>query len=252
MTEQNIQQQKQYNILLIGDNGLDVYQFGTVDRISPEAPVPVFSPIDSIGKPGMVGNVFNNLIALGCSVTLKTGEISRKTRFIDKRSKQQVLRVDEDARSLPILMNADMFDGFDAVVIADYSKGTVTYELIEQAIESRKPVFVDTKKTDLDRMQGAWVKINELEYSKITSECTGLIVTKGAAGAEIKHHEINLPAPKVEVADVTGAGDTFLSALAYMFLKTGKIEVAVEFAIRAASITVQHLGCYAPTLGEIK
>lgn len=251
MTEQNIQQPKQFKILLIGDNGLDVYQFGTVDRISPEAPVPVFSPTDSIGKPGMVGNVFNNLIALGCSVTLKTGEISRKTRFIDKRSKQQVLRVDEDAHSLPILMNIDMFADFDAIVIADYGKGTVTYELIEQAIKSKKPVFVDTKKTDLERMQGAWVKINELEYSKITTECTGLIVTKGASGSEAKHHEISLPAPKVEVADVTGAGDTFLSALTYKFLETNNIRTSMEFANRAASVTVQHLGCYAPKLKEI-
>lgn len=236
---------------MIGDNGLDVYQFGTVDRISPEAPVPVFSPTHSIGKPGMVGNVFNNLIALGCSVVLKAGEISKKTRFIDTRSKQQIMRMDEDVKSVPLLVNKDMFSEYDAIVIADYNKGTVTYELIEQAIESKRPVFVDTKKTNLERMQGAWVKINELEYSKIISECTGLIITKGAAGAEVKHHDIILPAPKVEVVDVTGAGDTFLSSLAYMFLETGKIDVAVEFAIRAASVTVQHMGCYAPKLEEI-
>ncbi len=252
MTEQNIRQPKQYNILLIGDNGLDVYQFGTVDRISPEAPVPIFAPSQSIGKPGMVGNVFNNLIALGCSVTLKTGEISRKTRYIDSRSKQQVLRVDEDAHSVPLLMTADMFKDYDAIVVADYGKGTVTYELVEQAIESRVPVFVDTKKTNLERFQGAWVKINEVEYSKITSECTGLIVTLGANGAEAKHHEFKSPAPRVEVIDVTGAGDTFLSALAYMYLETKDIKVAIEFANRAAAVTVQHLGCYAPRLEEIR
>lgn len=236
---------------MIGDNGLDVYQFGTVDRISPEAPVPIFVPSHSFGKPGMVGNVFNNLIALGCNVTLKTGEISKKTRYIDTRSKQQVMRVDEDARSLPILMNSDMFGDYDAIVIADYGKGTVTYELIEEAISSRKLVFVDTKKTDLERMQGAWVKINELEYSKIKSDCTGLIVTKGANGAEAIYHDFSSAAPKVEVVDVTGAGDTFLSALAYMFLETGKIKVAIEFANRASAITVQHTGCYAPRLEEI-
>ncbi len=237
---------------MIGDNGLDVYQFGTVDRISPEAPVPVFSPTQSIGKPGMVGNVFNNLIALGCSVTLKTGEISRKTRFIDSRSKQQVLRVDEDANSVPLLVTEEMFKGYDAVVVADYGKGTVTYELVEQAIASRVPVFVDTKKTDLERFQGAWVKINELEYSRIKSECTGLIITRGANGAEAKHHEFKSPAAKVEVIDVTGAGDTFLSALTYMYLETKDIKIAIEFANRASAVTVQHLGCYAPTLGEIQ
>lgn len=55
----------------------------------------------------------------------------------------------------------------------------------------------------------------------------------------------------VDVIDVTGAGDTFLSALAYQFLYTNNIEHAIEFANRASSITVQHLGVYAPTLDEI-
>jgi len=51
MTELNpTQQQKQYKILLIGDNCTDVYQYGTVDRISPEAPVPVFVPKYDIMK----------------------------------------------------------------------------------------------------------------------------------------------------------------------------------------------------------
>ena len=123
---------------------------------------------------------------------------------------------------------------------------------IEEAIATRIPVFVDTKKTDLDRMQGAWVKINELEYSKIKSECSGLIVTRGAEGADIIHHDIHCPAPAVEVVDVTGAGDTFLAALTYQYLVTNDIKSAVEFATHAASITVQHVGVYAPTLEEIK
>ena len=60
-----------------------------------------------------------------------------------------------------------------------------------------------------------------------------------------------MPAPKVEVVDVTGAGDTFLAALAYKWLDTGSINAALFFAIEASSITVQHFGCYAPTLKEI-
>jgi sugar/nucleoside kinase (ribokinase family) len=51
---------------------------------------------------------------------------------------------------------------------------------------------------------------------------------------------------------VTGAGDTFLAALAYQYLVTQDIKSAVEFATLAASITVQHLGVYAPLLEEIK
>jgi len=141
----------------------------------------------------------------------------------------------------------------DAIVISDYNKGLVSYELIENILAVAKcPVFIDTKLTDLERMQGAWVKINNLEYSRIKSECSGLIVTNGARGASVIYHDIQCPATKVEVVDVTGAGDTFLSALTYQYLVTKDIKSAVEFAINASSITVQHLGVYAPTLNEIE
>jgi hypothetical protein len=57
--------QKQFNILLLGDSCLDVYQYGTVDRMSPEAPVPVFVPAHEETRPGMASNVYENLKALG-------------------------------------------------------------------------------------------------------------------------------------------------------------------------------------------
>lgn len=239
-------------ILLIGDRGSDIYTYGSVERLSPEAPIPVFVPHSQVIKPGMADNVRVNLEALGCNVTFLHGDVSEKERLIDQRSKQQIVRIDNDNKSPPLLVNKDLLSGYDAIVISDYNKGTVTYELIEQAIDTRVPVFVDTKKTDLERLQGAWVKINELEYSKIKSECTGLIVTRGAKGAEAKWHDYSTTAPKVEVVDVTGAGDTFLSALAYMYLNTKNIKTAMEFATRAAAVTVQHVGCYAPELKEIK
>lgn len=246
------QQQTLFKILLIGDKGLDVYTYGRIDRISPEAPVPVFVPQHQTSKPGMADNVRVNLEALGCTVNFIHGDTSNKERLIDERSKQQIVRIDHDRESVPLLINLKMLKGYDAIVISDYNKGSVTYDLIKIAIKSKLPVFIDTKKTDLQQMQGAWVKINDLEYTKIKSECSGLIVTKGSKGAVVPHHELSLPAPKVEVVDVTGAGDTFLSALTYMWLITKNIALSVEFANRAAAITVQHVGCYAPTLEEIK
>jgi sugar/nucleoside kinase (ribokinase family) len=137
-------------------------------------------------------------------------------------------------------------------VVSDYNKGTVTYELIEELIRTKLPVFIDTKKTDLARMQGAWVKINELEYSKIKTECTGIIVTQGSKGARAVHHDLSFSAPQVEVTDVTGAGDTFLAALVVAWLDAKQLDTAIQFAIKAASVTVQHFGVYAPTLKEIK
>ncbi len=246
----NTQQQKQFKILLIGDNCTDIYQYGTVDRLSPEAPVPVFVPTHKEEREGMAGNVYANLVALGCKVNIVCGSSSRKTRLIDSRSKQQILRIDDDVKSIPVA-NVDA-TGYDAIVISDYNKGVVSYELIETLINTYKiPIFIDTKKTELDRMQGAWVKINELEYSKIKSECSGLIVTKGSKGADAIHHEYKSMAPRVEVVDVTGAGDTFLAALAYNYLHTNDIKRAMDFANQAAAISVQHMGCYAPTMEEI-
>ena len=66
------------------------------------------------------------------------------------------------------------------------------------------------------------------------------------------NRNIRCSAPAVEVVDVTGAGDTFLAAMAYQYLVTTDIESAVQFATRAASITVQNMGVYAPTLEEIQ
>lgn len=247
------QQPTPLKILLVGDNCLDVYWFGVVDRISPEAPVPVFQYKYTEQHAGMAGNVSKNLDTLGCAVTYIHKETGTKTRLIDLRSKQQIARIDNETTVPPITF-ADIgpTDDYDAIVVSDYNKGSVSYELIEQLIETSIPIFIDTKKTDLERFQGAWVKINELEYSRITSECTGLIVTRGARGATVIHHGIECSAPEVEVADVTGAGDTFLAAFAYQYLATRDLTEAIKFAVRASSVTVQHLGCYAPMLEEIE
>lgn len=249
MTELYTQQPKQFKILLIGDNCVDVYQYGNVDRLSPEAPVPVFVPTHKEERAGMVSNVLANLVSLGCNVDIVQGLSSKKTRLVDSRSRQHILRVDEDVISMPI-SEVDT-KGYDAIVVSDYNKGLVTYELIEKLIKTKIPVFVDTKKTDLSRLEGAWVKINELEFSKIKSDCSGLIVTKGSKGAEIVYQNYKSLAPQVEVVDVTGAGDTFLSALTFKYLETHDIKAAVDFAIRASAITVQHFGCYAPKLSQI-
>ena len=248
----NTQQQTKYRILLVGDDCVDVYQYGTVDRISPEAPVPVFKFSHEERKPGMAGNVACNLRALGCEVHYLHGDTSTKTRLVDIRSKQQIVRIDNDIISTPMSFETGIPEIYDAIVVSDYAKGTITYELIEELIATGIPVFIDTKKTDLERMQGAWVKINELEYSKIKSECTGLIVTMGGKGATVPHHNLSFTAPYVEVADVTGAGDTFLAALVSEYLTQRDIAKSIPYAIRAASVTVQHFGVYAPTWEELE
>jgi D-beta-D-heptose 7-phosphate kinase/D-beta-D-heptose 1-phosphate adenosyltransferase len=244
--------QKQFNILLLGDSCLDVYQYGVVDRMSPEAPVPVFIPTTEEKRPGMAANVYSNLKALGLQANFITGQESTKTRLIDSRSKQQIVRIDNDIKNDPLAFETAIPQVYHAIVISDYNKGLITYELIEELRkEFPGPIFIDTKKQDLKRFEGCIVKINEVEYKARHSDCTDMIVTLGKEGALYNHRMY--PAPEIDVTDVCGAGDTFLAALAYEYLNTdGNMEAAIQFAIRASAITVQHTGVYAPRLEEIQ
>ena len=248
------QQLKKFKILLVGDNGIDQYQYGTVDRISPEAPVPVLRYSHSVTKPGMAANVKQNLEALGCEVHFEHGiKTCVKTRIIDLRSKQQLVRVDQDDNSRPVKLNFSNLKQYHAVVVSDYNKGSVSNEVIQDLRKNYiGPIFVDTKKTELAKLEGCVFKINQLEHNRLVSypkDPTSLIVTKGDAGASWAGQ--NFEAQPVEVSDVCGAGDTFLAALAYGYLVNNDMPAAIQFAMRASAVTVQHVGVYAPTLAEI-
>lgn len=255
----DIQAQKKFKILLLGDNCIDVYQYGTVDRISPEAPVPIFKYSHQESKPGMAGNVLVNLDTLGLQVNFITNhKVSVKTRLIDVKSKQQLLRIDNDVSDDKISVDQITDLTYDAIVISDYNKGAISYELIEKLrLLYTGPIFLDTKKQDLAKFNRIFVKINESEFNNRISTNDTLIVTLGNKGAMYKNSiselgDIYYSTPIVEVSDVCGAGDTFLSALVYQYLVSKDIDNAIKFANKAASITVQHIGNYAPTLEEIE
>jgi len=256
MPTQDTQPQTPFKILLIGDNCIDRYNIGTIDRLSPEAPVPVIQIVETYDVPGMADNVNKNLVNLNCAVVFVTNdEVITKTRYIDKRSGQHMLRVDDEPRVQPWdgSIGEYSYDMFDAVIISDYNKGFLTYEHIQDVINKFDgPVFVDTKKQDLAQIQGAIIKINQVEYSRLTSQPSNseLIVTLGGDGVLWKDKVY--PASKVEVSDVCGAGDTFLAALAVQYLYTQSAEKAIIFAMVAAGITVQHRGNYAPSYDEIR
>lgn len=244
--------QKQFNVLLIGDSCTDKYNIGTVDRLSPEAPVPILKIIDSYSVRGMAANVDLNLQALGIDADFITNaEDIVKRRFIDKRSGQHLLRVDDDVEICPWSGVTPFPIGtYDAVVISDYNKGFLTYSAIQHIIANATgPVFIDTKKTDLNKFKGAFLKINELEFKNSTTTHDKLIVTLGDRGA--MYNGKVFPTTAAEVTDVCGCGDTFLAALTSHYLVTKNIEGAIIFANKAASVTVQHRGNYAPTVDDI-
>lgn len=239
-------------ILLVGDNGIDQYQFGTVTRISPEAPVPVLNYTHTVTKPGMAANVQDNLLKLGCEVDFVHGvKTCIKTRVIDSKTGQHLVRLDQDIPSKAVKIDYTDIEQYNAIIVSDYNKGSIEYETVETLRKNYSgPIFVDTKKSDLARFEGCFVKINQVEFEAAKTYPTDLIVTLGRDGVKYKDHKFSTP--QVEAFDVCGAGDTFLSALAYNFVLTSDILAAIRFATRAASVTIQHIGVYSPTLAEIE
>lgn len=250
------QQLTPFKILLLGDRCTDEYIIGTCDRLNPEAPVPIMKIVERYTAAGMAANVYDNLFRLGCDVTIVGNrELITKTRYIDKRSGQHLLRVDNESEVKPWNRKIPgQWGDYHAVVISDYNKGFIKDEHIEMIIsDSELPVFVDTKKRDLHKFYGSYLKINESEYNNRWSNGDRMIVTLGGNGAMYLEQENKkmFAGNPAEVVDVCGCGDTFLSALTYQFLMTNSIDDAIIFANKAASVTVQHRGNYAPNLEEI-
>ena len=236
-------------ILLIGDSCTDVYVYGEVKRLNPEAPVPILEPHRESSTNGMAWNVYNNLLAFDIEVYLLTNqEKITKTRYIDEKSNQQILRLDveEEVKQLDYEMKDE---SYDALVISDYDKGFITQEKLFELVDwFDGPVFVDTKKTTIPG--NAYVKVNDIEQKKLTNyNSDTLIITKGGEGTEYRGKLY--PAEKVKVFDVVGAGDTFLAALTYGYLKYGSIEEAIPFANKAAAIAVSHTGTYVLTKEDV-
>ena len=243
----DIQQRKSWNILLIGETSNDIYEYGNCERLSPEAPIPVFNQLRTETYLGMAENVYKNLLTFGCKCFFATNKPDQiiKRRFLDEKSMYQIMRQDiEEKVSLGSTDFLKNLDTYDAIVISDYNKGLLTDEIIQIInINFEGPIFVDSKRKDLTIYKRAIFKINEIEarYASINKECQ-LIVTCGKKGAIYKN--LNYPAPKVNVYDVTGAGDVFLASLCYFYLELGSIELSIPKCIYLASKSVNKIGSY--------
>ena len=239
-------------VLLIGDSCEDRYFYGDVKRLNPEAPVPILEYRRGVTSKGMAWNVRENLMSFGVEVYISTHpEEIIKTRYIDEKSNQQIMRYDEEPEITPISFEFpdEWKTTYDALVISDYDKGFITQEkLFELSNWFQGPVFIDTKKTCIPG--NAFIKINESEFKKITHFIPdNMIITKGGEGTEYQGKLY--PAEKVNVFDVVGAGDTFLAALTYGYLKYGRIEEAIPLANKAAALAVSHRGTYVLTEEDV-
>jgi D-beta-D-heptose 7-phosphate kinase/D-beta-D-heptose 1-phosphate adenosyltransferase len=188
-------QLRRASVLVVGDAMLDRYVYGRVQRVSPEAPVPVVTVEREVAMPGGAGNVVRNLTALGAAAALVsvvgddqagsdlTGLIggqpgvepwllvqggratTTKTRFI--AAGQHLLRADHEIAA-PIhsrladrlvRIAADAVAATTVMVLSDYQKGVLSGDVAERLIAAARSagrrVVVDPKGTDYSRYAGA-------------------------------------------------------------------------------------------------
>jgi len=237
-------------ILVIGDSCTDVFRYGKVTRIAPEAPVPIIVPERETENPGMAGNVVANLKALGAEVEFITNKTKiRKVRYVCSKYNHLLLRVDENDRCERFDIVPFKTKEFDAVIISDYCKGFLEEEDIQMISRSFEcPVFLDTKK-----ILGEWalsidfIKINFHEYERNQEVLANnsylnskTIVTRGKYGCDYQGK--NYPTIDVPVKDVSGAGDTFLSGLVVEYARSKDIDKAIKFAQDCTTIVIQKSG----------
>jgi len=200
---------KDTNILVIGDIMLDKYYYGSVKRISPEAPVPVVNVKKEEMTLGGASNVANNIITLGGNVCLCGSigedfhgkELKRladrkniitnfiktehptitKTRIIGER--QQIVRLDFEEKlkiEEEIIDNyfndlTSLIDKSDIVIISDYAKGFISpyfcRKILSYCTTKEIKVIVDPKGRDWEKYMGAWlITPNVKELGDINGE----------------------------------------------------------------------------------
>ncbi len=186
------QQLSKSRVLVVGDAMIDRYWYGAVDRISPEAPVPVVRITREEDRIGGAANVASNVVALGAQASLLTvvgdDEVSHKLEALVAKTgitphfgrdaqlkttvklriigrQQQLIRLDfENTPQGEVLASQTaafrgLLASHDAVLFSDYGKGGLdhVHDMIEHARAAGKPVLIDPKGSDYSRYRGASV-----------------------------------------------------------------------------------------------
>ena len=305
--------EKSPTILVLGDLMLDRFIFGSVNRISPEAPVPVVKLKKEKQMLGGAGNVIRNLNNLGIRTPLYSviGQDLAGDRLIDQllerevpvsnvlrlsnirttekmriiADRQQVVRVDWDMDYLKNEFDDTFIKNFiedvkniDGVIISDYAKGVCSKSLLKKVIkisnENNIPTYIDPKGSDWRKYEDASLitpnkkeaeivlgkklvddKDFEMAGEKICStfHIESCLITRGGDGMSFfgKNKTFHLKSNAKEIFDVSGAGDTVISAMATGLVMNLTYKQAAEFSNQAAGIVVGHIGTSAITTREL-
>lgn len=309
---------KRKKILVVGDVGVDRYTIGAVERISPEAPVPIVRVEEEILKLGLAANVADNIQALGGQARM-VGVIGADRAASDLRGlfdrakipfndlisergyrtilkerivsdSQQLLRVDFESK-VPIRPSTRhklrdrvraLVQKVDAVIVEDYAKGLLDFEIMQTAIEAGKEakvcVTVDPNaRTPLEWYAGAdLLTPNTREAEALVGfsirdpkalrqagkrllSATGaqnVIITRGREGMALFSSGDNrvwiIPTYAQEVFDVSGAGDTVIAVITLMLSAGADLIEAALVANLAAGVEVGKRGTATVSPSELK
>ncbi|WP_189636727.1 PfkB family carbohydrate kinase [Rhizobium phaseoli] len=301
-------------IIVHGDIMLDEYLGGEVERISPEAPIPVVAGNSHMFRLGGAANVAANLASLGSRVELagilgddeaatillgllEQGAVgasnvikvdgrrtTRKLRVI--AGAQQIVRVDfedtsipaKDVISLQIETSKKAIEGAAALIISDYNKGAcsdpVARELVKFARALGIPVLCDPKGRAFGKYAGSSIitpnrreagealamplaDTNALTFAasefRSTLGLEACVITLGASGMFLSTSDGDraIPAFSQDVADVTGAGDCVIAALALALACGLPHYASCVFANAVASTSVSKIGSVAVKLEDV-
>ena len=308
-------------ILCVGDLILDHYVHGDIDRISPEAPIPILKANDrNYNILGGCGNVARNICSannrchlisivgndddgLRLKEIIKTIEnltsslivdpvrcTTKKTRYVCEN--QQILRVDKEMEN-PISTAIELkiikllkkkINECNVIVLSDYNKGVLTYNLIKKIIkiakDYKKILIVDPKKKDFSVYSGATFITPNLKELKEATNTLGIntksnedslvlklskriinkfdfkavITTRSSNGISVVTDVgsfFHLPSEAKEVFDVSGAGDTVLAYLSSSISKGKSLESSIKISNVAAGLAVAKFGTSVVSIDEI-
>jgi len=320
--ERYLRSAKDKTILVVGDLMIDEYISGKVTRISPEAPVPVLEVREEWSLPGGAANVALNIQCLGANAIIAgyVGEDRSGDELIDMLKKadvdvsaiirsedvcttvktrvltecQQIVRFDREkilkepngCEAILEQKISELIDNVDAIIIEDYSKGTITASLIryivDLAAQKDIPVGLDPKDDkDLDFsgitiakpnfkeacaavgisepiLKGsldADVVLNEIGEKLLKKwQTEALLISLGAMGMYLHPKDgkpILIPTKAKKVFDVSGAGDTVIATFMSALIGGACYEESAHIANYAAGVVVGKLGTASCCIDEI-
>lgn len=228
-----------------------------------------------IGKLLEEKGIGNQLLDADIHTTVKTRVISRN---------QQMVRVDREEYFSDEAALTDHLSGVlswftgDAIIVSDYAKGVCSEGLMAGLLKwsefNQVKVYIDPKGTDWSKYEGAYLikpNLKELEelfntqidnnnddvsqFALEVKERYGIehvLVTRSEEGMTHVHDEVtHISSKKVDIFDLSGAGDTVIAVLVYMVQSGEDIDTAIQTANRAGSYVITKPNTYAISINEL-